>query len=803
MSGASGRPSFGLIDSAHLRMLVPALAVYFASGFAALVYQVIWQRLLAIFSGADVHSATVVVGAFMAGLGCGSIAGGHIADRVSSRASLALFALAEVAVGAFGLASGALFYDVLYQRVGHLGIGLAPTAAILFAVLLWPTFFMGASLPLLSRGLTRDVRHAAPTVGWLYGFNTLGAAIGALCATWVFLPQIGLAGSLRVGAVLNFVCAVAVVPITLVARRPAAARDADMRSRPARGTEEAHAPQPNGHSAPGLAGWAVLSAGSGFLGLSLEIVWFRLLGVMVKSTSFTFGTLLGLYLLGLGVGAALGGLASRWVNRPALGFLALQAAAGLYAALSLTAFIAGFDGAPALEWFVAYFDRYDGVDIRRAVSEWLGLTTGAGDARDAFIRLYILLPLVFIGPPTIMAGLSFPLLQRVVQRDLAHLGRRLGVLLAANIAGSTLGAFVTGWVLLDRLGTAGTLKLLFVLSASFGFVAIGRVLQHTRGAPRVAAYAGATALVVAVVAAMPVQAFLWARLHGTAPAAIIVDEDRSGVSVLKAERRNFGRVIVFVNGLGQSWIPYGDIHTVLGALPAFVHPAPRSAALIGLGSGDTLYALAGRRNLERITSIEIVRPQLATLRELMRREGYPGLTAVLGDPRIEHVFGDGRIHIRRSGRKFDIIEADALRPTSAYSGNLYSEAYFELLREHLTHGGLAVTWAPTPRIARTFVKVFPYAWQHGQVMMGSNAPIRIDGRAIVQRLTDPSVNDYYAWAGIDIVRLLQPYLDHGWQSFDPSHDRSGLLDINTDLHPQDEFDIPALIDLSALAMSRP
>lgn len=778
-------------------MLLPSLAIYFLSGVAALVYQVIWQRLLAIFSGADVHSATLVVGAFMVGLGCGSVAGGYIADRVSPRASVVLFAVAEIAVAAFGVASSVLFYDVLYQRLGHLGIGLAPTAAILVVALLWPTFFMGVSLPLLSRGLTAQITSAAPTIGWLYGFNTVGAAIGALGATWVFVPQVGLDGSLRIAAVLNLICAIAAACLALAAPTSAAGRAVGQRTQRTPATHASSAVRPVGH-ASGLATWAMLCAGAGFLGLSLEIVWFRLLGVMVKSTSFTFGTLLGLYLSGLGFGGALGSLASRWVKRPALGFLVLQAAVGLYAALSLTTFLIALDRTASLERLVAHFAAYESIDISHAVSEWLGLAGSTGSPERAFVWLYVVLPLLFVGPPTIMAGLSFPLLQQVVQRDLAYLGRRLGVLLGANIVGSTLGAFVTGWFLLDALGTAGTMKLLFALSASFGFLALGGALREKRGVLKVVAYAGATALVVAVVAAMPARAALWARLHGTTPSAIIVAEDRSGVSVLKAERRDFGRVVAFVNGLGQSWIPYGDIHTVLGALPAFVHPDPRSAAVIGLGSGDTLYAMAARRELEQITSIEIVRPQLATLGELMRRQRYPGLMTILGDPRIVHVFGDGRLHIQRSGRRYDIIEADALRPTSAFSGNLYSDAYFELLREHLMPGGLAVTWAPTPRIARTFVKVFPFAWQHGQVMMGSNAPIRIEEAPIVERLSNPSVSDYYAWAGIDIMRLLRPYLSSGGKSFDPSHDRSGLVDINTDLHPRDEFDIPDLVDLSAL-----
>src|ERR1700682_4318846 len=109
-------------------MLVSVLAAFFASGFAALLYQIVWQRMLGIFSGADVQSATIVIAAFMAGLRSGRPRGGHPADRITRRTSLVLFGVAELAVATFGVWSSTLFYGVLYERVGRLGLGIAPTA---------------------------------------------------------------------------------------------------------------------------------------------------------------------------------------------------------------------------------------------------------------------------------------------------------------------------------------------------------------------------------------------------------------------------------------------------------------------------------------------------------------------------------------------------------------------------------------------------------------------------------------------------------------------------------------------------
>ena len=119
----------------------------------------------------------------------------------------------------------ALFYDVLYERLGHVQIGLGATALVLLFALLWPTFLMGASLPLLARGLTNDVRRAASTVGWLYGVNTLGAAAGAVGTTWLLLPQAGITGTVRVAALLNIACAAAAIALALIGRSRSAGPD--------------------------------------------------------------------------------------------------------------------------------------------------------------------------------------------------------------------------------------------------------------------------------------------------------------------------------------------------------------------------------------------------------------------------------------------------------------------------------------------------------------------------------------------------------------------------------------------------
>jgi hypothetical protein len=254
--------------------------------------------------------------------------------------------------------------------------------------------------------------------------------------------------------------------------------------------------------------------------------------------------------------------------------------------------------------------------------------------------------------------------------------------------------------------------------------------------------------------------------------------------VLKEEE---GQTVVYVDGLGQSQLPFGGYHTFLGTLPVMLHPRPERVMAIGLGSGDTLFGLGARRETVRLDCAEIVRPQLETLRLLQRQQRYPGLDVLLRDERVRYAFTDGRSFLLRSRERFDVIEADALRPGTPYVGNLYSYEYFVLLGRRLRPGGLGVSWAPTERVKGAFLKAFPHVLQFGDTMVGSNEPIPYDPDALRARMEDPFTQSRFARAGIDLASLLGPALNHAPLVTGPEADRSSLVDIDTDLFPKDEY----------------
>ena len=767
-------------------ILAFVLLLFFASGFAALLYQTIWQRLLGFFSGVDVYSVTITVAAFMAGLGCGSLAGGHLADRLSPRNRLLAFGLAEAVITLFALGSKWLYYDLLYLRWSALADSPVLLPVILFASLLIPTFCMGVTLPILAKTFTAKIETASAVVGYLYGVNTLGAAVGALATPWILLRHLAFPNVLQLGAALNAICALGAVLVWWRGdRTPAPGPVVQREATPS--VEATHFP---------ARVWMVIYALSGFIALSLEIVWFRLLGVLQKSTSFTFPSLLAVYLGGLALGVMIGVPLAKRVRRPAVIFLALQSGITLYAAVAFALLLRQVDHLPSLQPLWVYLGGYEPVnaaDLLSAIPAWFSGAQAAPALLESarfVLLLYFVLPLALIAPSTFLMGLSFPVLQKLVQDNPALLGRRVGWLQTLNIAGSMLGALLVGWCLLRWIGSSGTLKLLVLLGGIFLCLAVWHFAR--RQWIRFVGVAVSIVFVSWIAAAVPTPQKLWAKLHGAKPRAIIAREGASGLAVLKGNPQRFEEdmVWVFSNGIGQSWLPYGGVHTQIGMFAVLLHPRPEEVAVIGLGSGDTVYALGGSPHTRKLTCIEIVEPAHDTLKELAARVPYPALKALLEDSRIQWLFTDGRAYILRSGRQFDVIEADALRPNSAYSGNLYSWEYFQMLKARLKPGGFAVTWAPTDRVLASFLGIFPYAILVDGIAIGSEQPIAAEPAEILGRLTDPFTTAYYRRVGGNLRPLVDNLVAGKFIRYSPETERPGKRDLNSDLFPRDEYMVP-------------
>ncbi len=725
--------------------------LFFLSGAAALVYQVAWQRLLALLSGVSSISVAIIVAAFMAGLGIGAEWGGRRSVALTPGRALLAFAFLELGIAAFGYLSPFLYYDLLYGNLGHLYADPWAAAALHLCALLPPTVLMGMSLPFLARATVLDAPTAARTIGILYAVNVAGAAAGALLAPWALIRFLGVTGAIHGAAGLNLVAGLSALAL---ARRPEAPADA---------AEAAHTGAVVGETVS-FRTCLLLYALSGACALSLEVLWFRIVDVAVRSSAFSFGTVLSVYLAGLAAGGAVAAHYAPRVGRPVRLFLLCQCGLLLYAGLAVTALVRLPHDFPLLDWLAQY---WEGDDDR--------LLLGRRGALGPLLGLYGGLPIALFGPATFLMGLSFPLLQRAVQGDPRLSGRRVGALQAANILGCIAGSLGVGLVALDRLGSAGTLRV--IVACGLVFAAVG-AWRH--GARLFLPLAGLIALGAAV---LPDGPSLWRRLHGSRDAATtLIAEDGSGVAALVPIKANVLKLMV--GGHGHSLIPYQGVHSLLGAVPALLHPAPRHVALIGLGSGDTAWAAALRPETEQVDVFELVGAELDLLRALAERGAPREVRALLRDPRLRVRVEDGRHALRQSAARFDLIEMDPLKPEWGMSGHIYSREFFEMARERLAPGGLFCAWTPTPRVQRTLEAAFPhvlYLQLMGQpVAIASGDPLHLDLAAARDRLEAPAVAGYL---GVRLLRFLRAYLaDAELSAPEPS---PGTL--NTDLFPRDEL----------------
>ena len=302
----------GAVQADRVRRSV-LFGLFFLSGAAALIYQTAWHRLLGLFAGADTIAAALVVGAFLLGLGIGSLVAGLLADRLSRRAALLAFALCEVGIAAFAVASPWLYYDVIYRELLPLSASRGVIFVVVFAGLLWPTFLMGCSLPFLSKAVVSEIAGSAKLIGWLYGLNTLGAGVGAFVGGWYLIGTFGFDKAVYVGAVLNLVVALGGL---LLARGLGMAET------------KASVLQRSEESDGGVVWrWSLLVFISGFLIVALQIVWYRLIGVLLQSNSYSFSLVLAVFLLGDAAGLLVGARVVDRIADPRRFFFLMQGAA--------------------------------------------------------------------------------------------------------------------------------------------------------------------------------------------------------------------------------------------------------------------------------------------------------------------------------------------------------------------------------------------------------------------------------------------------------------------------------------------
>jgi spermidine synthase len=744
--------------------------VFFATGFAALLLQVVWQRIISLHAGVDLVASTTVVAAFMMGLGLGNLAGGALADRRSPRAVLGLYAGSAALVGVYGLVSPALLYDGYRAVAPSLG-GVGRSFAFNLALLALPTTLMGVSMPLLARGVVSTIDEAAQRLGRLYAVNTLGAALGAGVSGWYLLGTFGFITSIRLASACYLVAAAVVALLWRAAPRERTPGD----GQPRRGDEALTA---RATRDPAWL-WYGAYALTGAVALGFEVVFLRIVDALMRSNAYTFAHVLTLYLVCFALGSAVGARVVKRVEHPGYTFLRLQLAIGATALLGLLLLVY-MPVTPIRAMFDSYFASDGYLTTGPAMPE-----SARAAAKLAFV--YALGPVTVMGLPVFLMGLSYPFVQAEVTRELSRLGRRTGRLLFANIVGNVAGTLLVSFALLDALGSAGTLRLLAGVAVVLGVWGVWLGRREVGG--RTLAWGGVAVAALGCVIAFPSNERLWRFFHAAPEGGLVLVEERACVNAWVTKER--GEQVLFLNATSQNGWPYDDFHVVIGMVPSLVHPAPRRALAVGLGAGSTAWGLLQDERLTTVECVEICGGEIELVRHLATARGSAESRQLLEDPRSRLIVGDGRKHLLAATEPYDVITVDAMRPNGASAGNVYSGEFYALVAAHLAPGGLFAQWVPTPRVLETVKQVFPHVvvlevpGGRGEFLLASAAPVTVDRVTLAERLAARSggLGEAQRRSVLAFVEGATPRVERSGGAPASVADTA----VNSDLFPRDEY----------------
>lgn len=738
------------LTRSELRVRALVFLLFLLSGAAALVYQVAWVRSLGLVFGASHLAVTTVLAVFMGGQALGSRIFGGRADRTDR--PLFLYGLLELGIAASALASLGLIHAFpwLYGPLARVAETNAPWLTFLrvtFAVLALaiPTTLMGGTLPVLTRYVVRRGEGLGNQLSFLYAFNTFGAVVGTVLAGFVLLKALGVTTTFVFAAVVSAGVGVASV---LLGRK--AAPDAG----PVATSSPREAPaRPEGEGASALARkLTVLGIGvSGFCALGYEVLWTRMLTLVVGTSVYSFTIMLAAFLAGIGIGSHAFALlrAARWA-RPSRGGVLIFA--GTQVAI----------GASAL-----------GVTVLMRHLPWTSnqlqvLLVGAAEAEfSGRLLASALIAFVFMFVPAFFMGMAFPAAGAIWASADDETGGTVGRLLSSNTIGAILGSTVSGFALVYLFGIERSLQMLVVLNVAMGLAVAAALVT----APRKAFTAIATAAAVLLVArgALPDWGRAWdrdffaafqnnARTLDTPETIKRKNIDvlyyHEGVNEIVSVIRPKGSVQTFiVNGRPEASTYSGDVQVqrTLGHLPMLLHPDPKRVFVLGTGTAMTLGAVGSHPEAERIVLGEIEPAMLGVARTFSAWNG-----GVLDDPRLHVVFNDGRNFLSTTREKFDVITADPIHPWSGGAGYIYTREFFGSVSDRLAPGGIACQWLPmyelTVKDVQTVLRTFADSFEHvvvwltyyDAVLIGSQSPIVIDEAALARRLQTPKIHDALA-----------------------------------------------------------
>lgn len=737
---------------------------FFLSGATALIYEIVWVRLLTLTFGNTVFAVGAVLTAFMGGLSLGSYLFGKWSDRGVNL--LKGYGVLEIGIAFFALLSAELLQAVtaLYLTLSPADLPTWATSGLRFIlsfiVLLFPTTLMGGTLPVLSRYFIRSEQELEKRLGALYSLNTVGGVLGTFLVGFFLIRVFGLSVTLRSTAAANVLIGLAAY--YLGSRAPA---------------PPATPPQQSGERPQALGfGYRFALAAfflSGFTAMVYQASWTRLLVEVIGSTTYAFSLILMGFLIGIALGSLVVALVAGRRPLDLRHFSQVQLGIGLVAFLTLPA-----------------FNLMPRAMLRGM--QWVG------PSHAGIFTLEFFLVLVYILLPTTLFGATFPIIAGAYRDDAGNWGSRIGKIYAANTMGCILGSALVAFLFIPRFGSTISIKIAVAVNIIVGLA--GLLIQGQR---RLVA-AGAVLLLLPF-APTGISSYLMdsgVAIYGlvknyslSIPGRTIIYQ-KEGPTATISVRAGDGSLALRTNGKTDASTDT-DMATqiALGYLPVLLHPAPRSVIVVGLGSGVTIRAV---RDFSEVRDIECVEIEPAVFEAAEYFTGVNG--GIHHDPAVKYFIDDARSHLLASKKRYDIIISEPSNPWISGIGNLFSRDFFEAARGRLQEGGLFLQWLQLysirpddmRMILATFSAVFPEVtlWQVSQadlIIIGRPKPAgSLDWPGVARRQAEVG-EKLRAYLGVrDPMDLFSYYIT----------DRTGIegltrgVPINTDDHPLLEFNAP-------------
>jgi spermidine synthase len=691
-----------------------ALICFVLSGFAALVYEISWIRKASLVVGATSYAVSTVLGVFFGGLAIGSYLFGKRTRQ--QRTPIRLYGKLEIGVGilcilsVFTLPLVESLYSSVYDSIqGGLFKALLIRAALVSICLLPPTILMGATLPLFCRQFIRHKNGVLNSISWLYGLNTLGAAVGAAVCGFALLPTIGVNASIFLAGGISIVAG----GIMLIVKLPDTAAHL-----------EEETPEESEQTKDKSRAMGIVFALSGFAAIGNEIIWTRFLTLILENNVYTYTLTLTVILLGIVLGSLFASMFTNDLRKSIFRFGILQIATGIVTFAIIMA--------PAELVWINFMENIGTSSIRQQLM---------------LIGLIMLVP-------SILAGMAFPIGIRLATSGVTSAGAIVGRLSALNTFGGIIGSFVIGFLVLPNIGLENAISLTAVCNVIAGFL-VWMVLDESKLLEKRVGWILLVAIVFVGIR-LTSNSFLNERTRVPfdmlSQGRIIPTLDENNLAMVEGVN-SFLAVVengdLFELHIDKQW--QGNSKRtqqfMAGHIPSIVHGNPKNVCVVGLGTGQT----AKRFLMHEIKQLDLVEIEEG-LEPLLIRFFNGGWLAEDSVERqnteINLITEDGRNYLSHTSAKYDIISIEVGQIFRPGIANFYTHEFYQQTRERLNDGGVISQFVPIEflgidefrSVVRTFVQTYPNAqlWYNTSelLLLGINRDVKQ-----AQVFTKESIND--------------------------------------------------------------